>query len=99
MEQAWWGNSSLAAALAADLGTQLETPNLNGTGSPGFARLVDSSFVYAAYYFPPGPSVQTALLFPSQSFTFAIANPVPVPPALALFAVPLIGLELRRRLT
>ena len=99
MNQPWWGESTLTQQLTLDLGVQLGTPNFNDTAGPGFARLVDNSFVYAPYFFPSGPSIPQAELGKQQLFTFAIidTSPVPLPPALLLFAVPLVGLGLKRR--
>lgn len=95
--QPWWGaTSSIGSSLAIDLGEQLGTPNLGDTGAPGFARFEDTSNVYAHYFFPAGPFVQQPPINKGTEFTFAIVDttPVPIPPAVLLFAAPLFGLAL-----
>lgn len=101
----WWGNGTLAGALATDAGSSLGEPNSSFFLGPLFAYEVGSltpfgsdEVIWAAWFFPSGPTNNPGILPLSLPLTYAVgrvvANPVPEPSILSMMFSGLLGLGL-----
>ena len=86
----WWGDSSLAAAFALQVGASLGLPNLSGTGGPFFGWLTDPDRSLSYYRWVGGTVANRTILKSANQRTWAQATlytppAAPVPAPLPLF--------------
>jgi len=88
----WWGDQSLAQALAGAVADDIGTPNNGGDGGPLFAYSLDA---VNAYLFVMG-NVNQVSVSPAEVISFAFGNVVatPEPGSLSMLFAGLLGFGL-----
>jgi hypothetical protein len=97
-EQVWWGNGNLAAEFSDLVGISLGFPN-NGNLGPFYlvGEVYGKVWCSANLCSSEGTTNFSSWDGNPNSYTWAVANKVPEPGTLALFAIGLFGMGLARR--